>query len=165
MSNHDMVTAVAVVIKGYKLEEQSDVDAHEKRLARLEKLCQAVIGSRSGTSTKLPAAVGLGDAFELTVPVDQAEGLRELLDRAHDETNLDIVVGVGHDIHEAKVAAEQALDDGDELKVYHPDMDDKFEESSKDSHLPQEEPQPDNMRQPPMNKSEDDLKKSDPIVQ
>lgn len=134
-----MITAIAVVTTKPELDDQNAVETYNLYLDRLEKLCHAVVRARAGTVTKLPSAVGLGDAFELHIPVDSVEVLRELVDRANPETKLQIAVGIGHDIHEAKVAAESVMDheDDGEIKVYHPDMDDSYHEpKDEDSHLP-----------------------------
>lgn len=167
-----MITAIAVVTSKPDIDEQSAVDTYNVYLSRLEKLCEAIVAGRAGTVVRLPSALGLGDAFELHIPIDFAESLKELVDRAWDESGLKICIGLGHDIHEAKVAAEEVMDDedGNEIRVYHPDMDEDYIHEESDSHLPETTPQSDNLA---MYKAEETIihtekapdQKSGPIVE
>jgi GTP cyclohydrolase III len=122
---YDTVTAVVVVVDHMKTDDPEVVERYTKALERLEKLCHSIAANNAGSCDKLPAAVGLGDAFEVNVPSSKVEAVREIVDRSVEEAHLDVVAGIGTDVHEAKVAAEAALDsDNDDILVYHPDMDD-----------------------------------------
>ena len=140
----DKIIAIASVCRPSKIDNADSLDEYNKQLNRLEKLCHAVIGSKGGTIDRLPANMGVGDGFELSIPVDHAEALRELVDRSFQESELHTVIGVGHDVIEAKIAAKYAKESGahDDIIVYHPDMQ-MLEESQMTKAEPDEEEQKD----------------------
>jgi hypothetical protein len=134
MSDYGKVTAVVAVASCPEMDEKEKVDEYRQALDRLEKLCHAVVVNHGGTVTRLPSAFGAGDSFEIEVPADNVSCIREIVDRSVDECRVNTVAGLGHDIQEAKVAADNALRSDSDILVYHPDMDDmsKYEEEDFD---------------------------------
>lgn len=141
MSNYDKVTAVIAISSKPILDDDEQMRRYRKAVERLEQLCHAVAVHLGGVVTPLPSAFGAGDSFEIEIPADNVSCIREIVDRSVQECKVATVAGLGHDLQEARVAADNALRSDSDILVYHPDMDDmsKFEE---------EEP---------------NLKKSDPI--
>ena len=120
----DKIVAIASVYKPIRIKDDETLDVYNHNLDSLERLCHAVIASKSGKIERLPASLGLGDGFELSIPVDHVEALKELVDRSHKESGLHIVIPLGHDISEAHIASKYAQDEHvhDDVVVYHPDM-------------------------------------------
>jgi hypothetical protein len=127
-SQTDKVVAIVSVYLSNQIKDDDDLRDQNMYVSRLEKLCHAVVVSKGGQVTPVPAAMGMGDAFKLDIPVDEITCVKQLVCQAKEDESLRLCVGLGHDIVEAKYALEHAMLEGPcSIVVYHPDMEPKEE--------------------------------------
>lgn len=144
----DKIVALVSIYRKRKIDDDDDLRDRNKSIDTIDRLCHGIIVSHGGTVTPVPASLGIGDAFKLDVPVEEIPILRNIVDQAHDDHDLKVCMGVGHDIVEAKYAVENAIKDGPgTIRIYHPDMEEHSDEDSSNY---------DHCKDKKINKSEDD---------
>jgi len=129
----DKVVAIIRIYKDHLIDSEGDLVARNQMVEEVGKLCQSCASNHGGQSTRIPASMGIGDAFKIEIDVQSVEIVRDIVEQAGDDMNVRLCAGVGHDIVEAKYAVENAEHEGPRsIKVYHPDMEESSEESSED---------------------------------
>lgn len=127
----DKIVALVTLYRKRNIDSDDDLRDRNKSIDTIDRLCHGIIISHGGMVTSVPASLGIGDAFKLDVPVAEIPILKDIVEQAHDDYNLKICMGVGHDIVEAKYAIENALKEGPgTIRIYHPSMEEFSEEES-----------------------------------